>query len=85
MGIFSETVVTRLIFILGITNLVTGVLVLSTCRCIPGSKITKITGNLMKYRAYQHFFKYHCYIWWAFWLSVVVHAVFAISFIGVPF
>ncbi len=52
MGIFSETVVARLMFILGIINLVTGVLVLSTCRCIPGSKITKITGNLMKYRVY---------------------------------
>jgi len=85
MDILQPIVVTRLIFILGIINLVTGVLVLSTCRCIPGSKITKITGNLMKYRVYQHFFKYHCYIWWVFWSSVVVHAVLAISFIGVPF
>ncbi len=85
MGIFSDIVVARLIFILGITNLVSGVLVFSTCRCIPGSKITRITGNLMQYRVYQRFFKYHCYIWWLFWSSVVAHAILAVSSVGVPF
>ncbi len=85
MDILQPIVATRLIFILGIINLVTGVLIFFSCRCIPSSKITKITGNLMKYRVYQRFFKFHCYIWWAFWSSVIAHAVLAILFIGVPF
>lgn len=82
MGIFSETAVARLIFILGITNLVAVTLIFLSCRCTPG---LVIIGKLMKYRAYQRFYKYHCYIWWVLWTSVVVHAVFAISSVGVPF
>ena len=80
--IFQTVVAARLIFILGIINLVTAVLVLLTCRCVPG---LRITGNLMQYATYRRFFKYHCYYWWVFWLSVVVHAIFAIGFMGLPF
>jgi hypothetical protein len=72
----------RVLFILGIVNLVTGFLIFFSCRCLPGLKLGK---NLMKYRWYQHFFKLHCYIWWIFWVSVVIHAVFAIVYIGWPF
>jgi hypothetical protein len=72
----------RILFILGIVNLVTGFLIFFSCRCLPGSKVGK---GLMKYKWYQRFFKFHCYIWWVFWASVVVHAVFAIIYIGWPF
>jgi hypothetical protein len=82
MDIFQSITAARLVFILGITNLVTGGLVLLSCRCIPGSKVT---GNLMKYQAYKRFYRYHCYIWWVFLISVAVHAVFAIGFYGVHF
>ena len=78
MNIFDSLFVVRLIFILGIVNFVTGLLVLASCRCIP-----QIFGRLMKYPAYQRFFKYHCYIWWAFWASVIVHASLAIGITGV--
>ena len=81
MNIFQTITAVRVIFILGIINLVAGALILLTCRCIPG---LKVTGKLMKYPAYQRFHKYHCYIWWAFWVSVIAHAVFAIAFLGVP-
>jgi hypothetical protein len=73
---------TRIIFILGIVNLAGGLAIFFSCRCLPGAKIGK---NLMKHRWYQRFFKLHCYIWWIFWSSVVVHAIFAIVYLGIPF
>ena len=72
----------RILFILGIVNLVTALLILFSCRCLPGSKLGK---GLMKYRWFQKFFKLHCYIWWIFWISVVAHAILAIIYYGVPF
>lgn len=72
----------RVVFVLGIVNLVSGILVLFTCRCIPPSRFTP---PLMQYRWYQRLFRYHCYIWLVFWVSVVVHAVFALVFVGWPF
>jgi hypothetical protein len=79
---FHSILVAKLIFILGIINLVAVVLIFCSCRCVSGNRIA---GRLMKYSAYQRFFSYHCYIWWVLWPSVVVHAVLAIAFFGVPF
>jgi hypothetical protein len=78
---FSTTVAPRLIFILGITNLLSGLFVFFTCRCLPGWKLTR---PLMQHAWYQKVFKWHCTIWWIFWISVVVHAIFAIGFYGAP-
>jgi hypothetical protein len=39
----------------------------------------------MRHRWYQSFFKLHCYIWWVFWVSVVVHAIMVIVYLGIPF
>jgi hypothetical protein len=69
------------VFILGIINLVTGVLIFFSCRCLPGSGIGK---RLMKYKWYQKYFKWHCYIWWIFWISVAVHAIIGLVYIGWP-
>lgn len=82
MGIFQSIVVVKLIFSLGIINLVAAALIFFSCRCLPGSRLA---GGLMKYPAYKHFYKYHCYIWWILLPSVVVHAILALSFFGVPF
>ena len=82
MGIFQSTVVVKLIFSLGIVNLVSGALIFFSCRCLPGSRLAV---GLMKYSAYKRFYKYHCYIWWVFWPSVVIHAGLALVFFGVPF
>jgi hypothetical protein len=73
---------TRILFVLGIINLVTGLLIFFSCRCLPGSKIGK---GLMKHPWYQKFIKLHCYIWWIFWASVVIHAILAMIYIGWPF
>lgn len=82
MDIFTSEVAPRIIFTLGIINIVTVTLIFLSCRCIPG---LTIAGKLMKYPAYKRFYKYHCYIWWVFWPSVVVHAIFGIGYLGVPF
>jgi hypothetical protein len=82
MDIFQPVVMARVIFVLGLVNVTTGLSIFLSCRCIPSSRIG---SKLMKYAAYKRFFKYHCYIWWPFWTSVVVHAIFAFMFVGFPF
>jgi hypothetical protein len=81
MDIFHSIFAMRLIFILGIVNLAAGFLLLMSCRCIPGMSFGR---RLMKYPAYQKFFKFHCSLWWVLIPSVIIHAVFAIGFFGIP-
>ena len=71
-----------LIFVLGIVNIVTGTVLFLSCRCIPGMTIA---GSLMKNPAYLRFYKYHCYLWWILWPSVIIHAVMAFLYFGSPF
>jgi hypothetical protein len=78
----SVIVALRVLFILGIVNLVAGVLIFLSCRCLGGSGVGK---RLMKYKWFQRYYKWHCRIWWVFWISVVVHAILAIVYIGWPF
>ena len=82
MSIFHSVFASRLIFILGVVNFVTGFLLLFTCRVVPAFKPTR---GLMQHAFYKNFYRYHVYIWWIFWVSVVVHVVFAINFMGWPF
>lgn len=83
MDIFHELWVEKLIFAMGISNIVLGTLIFLSCRCIP---MTVFIGNrLMKYRTYQKFYKIHCALWPLLWISVTVHAVFAIGFLGNPY
>jgi hypothetical protein len=44
-----------------------------------------LMGRMMKYSAFQNFYKYHCYIWRVFWPSVLLHSVLALMFFGLPF
>jgi len=69
---FQTLTAARVLFALGIVNLVTGLMVLFTCRCLPTSRL----GS---------FYKYHCYYWWVFWVSVIIHAIFGLGLIGNPF
>jgi len=81
MNVFDPLLITRLIVILGIVNLITGALIFFSCRCLSGSGLG---SRLMKYRGYQRFYKYHCYIWRVFWPSVMIHTALAIIFFGWP-
>ncbi|MDP2720315.1 MAG: hypothetical protein U1D67_06115 [Dehalococcoidia bacterium] len=81
MDFISTLAATRVILILGVINLLTGVCIFFSCRCLPGSRIgVKLTG----FRWYQRFFKYHCFLWWIFWPSVMLHATLTIIFLGWP-
>jgi hypothetical protein len=82
MSIFQSIAAARVVYILGIVNLGMGALVLFTCRCIPTWQLSK---NMMKYKWYQRVYKLHCYLWWVLLASVIIHAVFAIIYFGVPF
>jgi hypothetical protein len=81
MDVFHSLAAARLIFILGVVNLVTGLLVYFSCRCLPGSRIGL---RLMRFGPYRSYYRYHCFVWAVFWPSVVVHAFFAIMFYGWP-
>jgi hypothetical protein len=81
MDIVFSSVAARVIFILGIVNILAGLLLFFSCRCLHGSKI----GNtLLKNPGYQRFYKLHCHIWKVFWPSVMIHAVLAIILFGWP-
>jgi hypothetical protein len=82
MDIFHSVFSARLVFVLGIINLVSGIFVLLTCRCIPA---LRVTGKIMQNRFFSWIYKYHCFTWWVFWVSVIVHAVFALALYGNPF
>ena len=82
MSIFQSITAVRVIYVLGILNLVSGLLVFFSCRCLPGSKLAH---GWMQKRGYQRFYRYHCYYWWIFWISVIVHAVFGLALLGNPF
>ncbi|MCX5993834.1 MAG: hypothetical protein NT177_06410 [Chloroflexi bacterium] len=44
---------------------------------IPGFQFSR---GLMHNKTYLKFYKYHCYLWLFFLVSVMIHAVFAINF-----
>ena len=82
MDIFHSLAGARIIFVLGIVNLVSGILILLTCRCAGASRIM---SPLMHSPSFKRIYSLHCYIWWIFWISVIIHAIFAIGLAGIPF
>lgn len=68
-------------YILGWTNILGLILVLFSCRCILGIKPTTLSNS----KFYMKFYKYHCYYWWLFIISVLAHAILAITAYGKPF
>lgn len=71
----------RIIFSLGIINVLSGFAIFFSCRCIGSAAIGK---RLMQKEWYKTFYKYHCVIWRIFWPSVIIHATLAIIFFGIP-
>ena len=78
----SSSVVLRLVAGLGIFQGLVGILIVSSCRCTGG---TPFGARLLKIRAFKKFYRYHCYLWWPFWISVALHAVLAVYLTGFPF
>jgi cytochrome b561 len=82
MSIFRTVQASQIIFVLGIINLLTGLTLVSSCRWFP---LARITSKIAKNQTYKSFFKYHSYIWWIFWTSVIIHVIFAVGQLGIPF
>jgi len=69
-------------FILGILNIIFLLLVSSSCRCMGMHKFTK---KLFNSERYIQFYNLHCYFWYGFFVSVVLHAILGIYLFGIPF
>jgi hypothetical protein len=72
----------KILSLAGITNIIFLLLVFFSCRCMGGSKLTQ---KLFSYPYYQKFYRLHCYFWWGFYLSVIIHTVLAFYLFGWPF
>ena len=78
----SAIVEARIIFITAMFNIVLMLMILLSCRCM---NTWKLTSWLNKQAWFKAYFKWHCYVWYILLVSLVVHAVFALRFFGVPF
>ena len=75
---FHSQTALDIILAFSISNIILGVLVFFTCRCLPGFQFAR---GLMQNKNYLRFYKYHCYLWLLFLISVMIHATFAINFV----
>lgn len=71
----------KLVFILGITNIVSLLLVFFSCRCLLG---VNFFNKMMQRGWYRKFYNKHCYFWWIFFSSVIGHTVLAFLIFGNP-
>jgi Ni/Fe-hydrogenase subunit HybB-like protein len=83
MSIFQSTLALKIIFISAILNVLLLIMLTLSCRCIP--VLSRAGNKLMSHKPFQNFYKLHCYFWLVFWISVIVHMVFAIALVGFPF
>ncbi len=70
----NQIIARQILLIAGITNIIFILLVFLSCRCLSGSKIS---NWLLKYNWYNKFYTKHCYLWWAFFISVLIHTMLA--------
>ena len=70
----------KLTYVLGWTNIIGLLLVLLSCRCVIALPL-----KWRESKAYLKFYNYHCYYWWLFIISVLLHAIIAIVAFGNPF
>lgn len=75
-------ILAKAVYILGITNLIFLILVLFSCRCFLGTKAYIV---LMGKAWFKKFYRYHCFYWWGFVISVFLHAALAFLAFGNPF
>ncbi len=71
----------KVLFLLGITNLLLLFLVFMSCRCLIG---TALFNRLMRHEWYKKFFNFHCWFWRIFFVSVLLHVLLAFLLFGIP-
>jgi len=74
MAVIDPALGVKLVNLFGITNIITMLAVLLSCRCLSGAKVAE---RLWRYSWYQKFYRFHCYYWWLFILSVLLHTTLA--------
>ncbi|MFH1255915.1 MAG: hypothetical protein V1494_01350 [Candidatus Diapherotrites archaeon] len=72
----------KLVYILGLTNVLFFLMVFFSCRCMAG---IKFVNAMMKHGWYQKFYNRHCRYWWLLGISIFLHAAIAIDVFGSPF
>ncbi|OGY47713.1 MAG: hypothetical protein A3J62_03985 [Candidatus Buchananbacteria bacterium RIFCSPHIGHO2_02_FULL_38_8] len=82
MDFISTTLGIKLVYILGITNIISILLVFFSCRCMMGMKFFT---RLAQYQWYKKFYSKHCYYWWLFIISVLFHTFLVFFIFGNPF
>ncbi len=75
MEAFESPVVDQVILVTAIVNIVAVLLLLFTCRFVPGLKGMQ---PLTRTAAFKSLNRFHSYIWWIAVPSIVVHAVLAL-------
>lgn len=78
----AALLLSRLVFILGITNLISLALVVLSCRCMLNHYFSK---KLWASPLYQKFYSYHCWYWRIFFASILLHITLALIVYGIPF
>ena len=71
----------QVIYVLGIINVVSGLLILFSCRCL----LYTLVGKMQRYGWYRKFYRMHSLYWWIFFASVFLHSMLAFIFFGNPF
>jgi hypothetical protein len=82
MVLLDPSIYAKLTFILGATNIVGLILVFFSCRCLVSAGFI---SRMLERGWYRKFYNLHCYFWWLFIISVVLHAIIALSAYGIPF
>ena len=72
----------RVIFLLGVINLLSLVMVFFSCRCLIGHRFVE---RMWKYGWYRLYHQGHCYYWWLLAISVFLHSAIALALYGNPF
>ncbi len=76
MGFFDFLIDIKILYLLGLSNLLFFFLIFLSCRCVMGRQVFEW---LWKNSWYQKFYAYHCYLWWGFFLSVLAHTLIALA------
>ena len=81
MAMIDPALGVRLVFLLGMTNVIFMLAVFFTCRCLVG---VKFVNEMLKRPWYRWVFDHHCWYWRLFFLSVIIHISLALITFGMP-
>lgn len=82
LTVIPADILQKILYLLGITNIIAFLLIFFSCRCLAGIELIK---KLMGYEWYRNFFNYHCWYWYILLISVALHTILAFVLIGNPF